>query len=703
MAKKTIVTLLFLIPILFIFKNWFIFPFLSGHDWPYFFKETLSDYSFFPPAWSPTLGIGLGGEMTNYGLGTFIYALVSLFVNSIGLPWELVYKIFIFGLFLILSVFSSVYLLRTVLKNPGKLQLLLSVLIFSANTYILMVLDGGQMGVALAYSISPLVLGTFINLVNNFVSISPNFKFHSFGKLRTRISNFKFPILASLVLTIQIMFDFRIAVLTTVIGLFYAMYYYFFIERFELGLFVKHCVLTGFIILGFNIYWVFPIVALRSLPSQELLSSLSSVSGFQFFSFATFSQTLSLLQPNWPENIFGKVYFMRSEFIILPVLAYLGLLFIKTKALKNAKQYAEHRRILFFALLGLVGAFLAKGANPPFGEINTWLFTNVPFLYFFRDSTKFYLLTMLSYSVLIPFTVYSIKTWLSSKLPTSPRLCGASKTQNYLFYLVPMIAILYLLFLIRPIFLDKLNGTFKRHEISKEYLELKDFLNSQKDFSRTLWIPRQDRYNFYSCLHPAVSGEDLFSATNSAEIIRKLKMDQTRELLSNFSIKYIIIPFDSFGEIFVKDRKYNEKEYSSTVNLLNSINWLKKIEDFGNIIVYETPDHKDHFWLNGQGKLSYTAIGPSEYEVKVSAEKASKVIFTEAYNPYWITDTGSDKLTSKKTEYNANSFLLEKGGVYELKVYFSKQKYYNFGKLITLLFIVAFSFTAIFLRKKTNL
>jgi len=73
--------------------------------------------------------------------------------------------------------------------------------------------------------------------------------------------------------------------------------------------------------------------------------------------YSKFENTISLLQPNWPENIFGKAYFMRPEFLILPMLAFSALLFIH-KAQKEKREL-----IVFFVIIGLLGAFLAKGRD----------------------------------------------------------------------------------------------------------------------------------------------------------------------------------------------------------------------------------------------------------------------------------------------------------------------------------------------------
>ena len=654
MAKKTVKLLFFCIPIFLIFRNWFIFPFLSAPDFPYFFTETLADYRLFPPVWAPTLGIGLGGEMINQGLGTFIYLIVSLFVNRLGMPWEVVYKVFIFGLFLLLSVFSSSYLLRTVIGKPTKIQYFLSVLLFTANTYILMVVDGGQVGVALAYSMSPLVLAMFVGLVS-------------------RISNIQFPIIVGLVSAIQIMFDLRVAVLTLAISLAYGLYHYVFVKRYNFMHYVLGLFVAAVIVIGLHAHWLLPVVFFRSHPAQVMVRDFNfgSLESFRFFSFATFSQTLALLHPNWPENIFGKVYFMRPEFLALPFLAFLSLLFFRGPK--------------FFVLLALIGAFLAKGANPPFSEINTWLFIHVPFSSLFRDPTKFYLLTVLSYIILIPYSTHVLMEWVYKKVkPKSVRS------------VILFVPILYILFLLRPIFLNELNGTFSRHEIPNEYDSLKNFLVNQSDFSRTLWIPKQQRFNYYSYTHPALSANRLFNATSSAEIIGKLQEKNTREFLSTISVQYIIVPYDSFGEIFVRDRKYDETQYNDIVAALDAIPWLQKLEGFGSISVYKTSVAKDHIWLDGEGALKYSQLSPSMYKVHVSANNRSQVIFTDVFSPYWIADTGDEALQSQKTADNLNSFPIVKEGTYVLTVYFSKQKYFMYGRIITFVFIFLLLFVPIY-------
>lgn len=702
--------------IVFIFKNWLLSPFLSARDFPYFFSETLTEWPIFPPEWSSILSNGFGGEHLLYALDSYIYFIVNLFVNSLGLPWVIVYKVFIFGLFVFLSIVSSQYLLKKTLNNPNRFQMIIASFLFTINTYILMVVDGGQIGVALAYSIAPLVLGKVISLIDS--------SLNTVDKLKMTFQNAKSvkkSIITSLVLALQVLFDLRIAIITFVIGMLYILFFYFFVKRFSIRRCFFHFILIIFVVLGLHVYWLFPAFFSHSHPAQELFNNGSSLEGFRFFSFATFSQTVSLLHPNWPENIFGKIYFMGPEFLILPILAYSGLFFIQRISQKYAERYAEQRRILFFALLGLCGAFLAKGAHDPFGAINIWIFSHIPFSSLFRDPTKFYLLVAIAYSVLIPFSVYYFSNWIVSKVknqkskisfdlfesetlqsrrPEVLKTEGQSKYQifnvSYVFLIFP---ILYLLFLIHPVFLNQLSGTFAKHEIPKEYIDLKNFLHAKKSFSRTLWIPIQQRYNFYSYLHPAVSADKLFHATNSAEVIKKFSVSKSQEMLSRLSVKYIIVPYDSFGEIFVKDRKYNPNEYQNMVDQLDKIDWIKRVSGFEKIAVFELPSYKDHFWLDGEGDLSYKQISTAEYEITVSIKKPTTLVFTDTYNPYWVARVGGEKLTSRRMMYNSNGFELEKAGPYTLTVYFSKQKYYFFGKLITLS-VIGFLLFVILYKKK---
>lgn len=656
-----------------IFNNWFISPLLTASDWPHFFTETIKDFPLFPPAWAPIYNNGLGGEVILYALDSYVYFINWIFVSVLGLPWEIVYKVFIFFFFVLLSILSSIYLLKTVLRNLSILQMLTCSLLFTSNTYIFMVVGGGQVGVALAYCIAPLILARFIILIDNVFESSKK--------------TFQSAIVAGVVLAMQVMFDARIAYITLIaVGLYLVFSIPYFVLKNNIYSLFSTLMYVVIIPLGVIVLlhasWIMPLVVFWSSPAQELINQQTSIGAFSFFSFASFSQTLSLLHPNWPENIFGKVYFMKSEFLLLPILAFSSLIFLNGKLKKI---------IIFFVFLGLIGAFFAKGANEPFGLVNELFYKYIPGMTMFRDSTKFYLLTALSYSILIPFSLLSITMWIKEKIKNV-------YIQTYFHQVFFICLIGYLIFIIYPVLLNQLGGTFIYYQTPQEYNDLKNLIYNQPKFSRTLWVPRQQRDNFYSYSHPAISATGLFKATNSAEIFKWLRKADTKEYLANISVQYIIVPYDVFGEIFVNDRKYDEKQYQDVIEQLDTITWLEKINGFGKIAVYKTISARDHFWIDGQGSISYRIVGPTEYRIKVGMEKSTTVVFTESYSPHWVAEIDNKTVKSQKTKEGLNSFLLEKTGEY--RIYFVKQKIYDYGRIFSALSFLLILILLWRLRKK---
>ena len=666
-----------------VYYRWFTLDPIIGGDWPYFFNETLKEFPIFFPSWNTWLGNGWGGTHPIYFLQMFQNFTV-FFATFLNIPWVIVYKVLWFGGFITLSVFSSIYLSKSVLRTREVWVYLMSSLIFAANTYVLMLVDGGQMGIALAYSVTPLVLGIFIKIINLISSSDFNSKL--------KIQNSKFSVFAGLVLSLQVLFDPRIAYIT-MIGI--ALYFSFnvtknMVKNLHLILFVF--VIPSVIAVLLHATWILPLLIARQNVASELGDAYSSLGIVKFLSFASFSQTLSLLQSNWPENIFGKVGFMKSEFLVISILAYSSLLFIskikyqiskihvknqKNNSNKTIEQF-NNRIILFFALLGIIGAFLAKGANPPFGNLYLWLFDHVQGFVFFRDSTKFYLFTILSYSVLIPYSFLAILNKVSS----------IGKHVHIIKFLLLTSFVLFWLFTIRQAVTGQLNGTFKYHEIPNEYFRLKDFLSNQPDFFRTFWIPRQQRFTYYSTVHPSLEATHLFNTSTSTKMISMLKKPAAKKYFEGLNIKYVIVPYDSLGEIFQKDRKYDEAAYRNVINELNGIAWLKKVDGFGKIAVFQTPYYNDHINLSGNGKITSEMSAPYRYLVTVSIDKPQRLIFSEKYNPDWVIKDGKNTVHSQKTPIGFNSFKLSKRGTYSFEIYFSQEDYYFYGRIISIVTIL---------------
>lgn len=677
MKNKFIHTILFFLFgfIIFVtYKNWFLLPDIIGGDWPYYFEQTFLDLAFPPLSWASWRGNGFGGIDIAYSLHIFEHFII-LGTTILHIPWNVISKIAWFGTFLLLMSFSASYLHRIIFPEIGIWYRFIAVFIYSLNTYILLVASGGQMGYALGYAIAPLVCGLFIK--STF--------------LKNKIYITKEIILNSILFGFLLMIDVRITYMVLfIIGIYY-LYIIFFtkIKKIKTTIVILLPISFGFLL---NLAWILPLVFLKQNIVNEVSQIYTSSASIRFFSFADFSHALGLVHPNWPENIFGKTYFMKAEFLLFPMLAYSSLLFI------NMKQKAHSTNmILFFAFLGLTGAFLAKGANEPFGQLYIWMFEYIPGFVMFRDPTKWYVLIVMSYSVLIPFSVYKISLLLKSK---QKFLINSKNRIINLQYLFLLLIILYLLFLVRPAFFGQLGGTFKKHEIPKEYITLATFMDKQPEFFRTMWVPRQSRFTYASSEHRAVEALSFYDATSSAQVITEIRKESSSQQLEDLGIKYIIVPYDSFGEIFQKNRKYNSQEYEYVVKELKKIKWLKELPGFGKIAVFQMQTHKDHFYLLNDGSVSYDVKNTTQYQLQVNTEEKNQLIFSENYNPYWVAYVNGNKIVPTKTKQGYMEFSIPEKGVYDMVVIFLQQQYYIFGFVVSLIVLAILIIVLILLKYK---
>ncbi|MDP3998025.1 MAG: hypothetical protein Q8P89_00205, partial [bacterium] len=512
-------------------------------------------------------------------------------------------------------------------------------------------------------------------------------------------------------------------------------------------------ILPVLIAIGIHFYWLLPTILIKK---SVLPTGFGDAGWVDFLSFASFSNSISLLHPNWPDNIFGKVGFMRPEFLVVPILVYISLLFIKNykseilnpKQTQNSKLKNQHnlaieqfknRNILFFALLGLIGAFLAKGSNPPFGEVYLWLFNNFPGMSGFRDPTKFYTIVALSYSVLIPFSLEQISTRVSSiKYKVLREKIKIPDT----YFLILTSFLIYWLFLIWPAWMGQLGGTFKTHNIPKEYVQLKEFIASQPEFFRTLWVPQKQRFGFFSNNHPALFAQHLVSPTvcqpplcsivnqsvkpenfdplvkSEVEILDKVreyslsyfKHPEASKVLSQMAVKYIVVPYDSEGEIFLQDRKYSREEREKYIKFLSGIPWLKKIDSCcfndlnhdSTIAIYQLPTHVDHFFISDEKTpdLRWRMINPTKYQVGVeNATQPFNLVFSETYDSLWRVKINNEIIPSEKIYDGLNSFHIDHKGDLSLIVEFSAQKYVYLGGLISLLTLTTSVFLLLFKKR----
>jgi len=500
--------------------------YFSTGDAPFYFFEQLASISWLPQVWNNAKDFGenlLPRLWIDYP-----FRLIVKLLATFGLGWGMIEKL-LWVLALVIGIIGIYQLAKFIV---GKSVAYIAVLVYLTNTYALFLFGGGQLGVALAYGLAPLVLLKFIQSDKNGVR-------------------------NGLWLALLVIFDLRLAYLTLgAIFLYQVILKTFHIRTMCISILVAAIV---------HAFWILPVI-LTGAGSRALGEDFTNPGMLQFLSFADFSHSLSLLHPNWPDNLFGKVYFLQPEFLILPLLAFSALAWI----VKSQKS-DEKLHIVFFALLALLGAFFAKGAQPPFGDLFIWCFQHVPGFVMFRDPTKFYLFIAIGYAILIPFVLGEI-----------------AKYRKKMKWIVYGVFIIFWSFTIRPLWLGQLTGNFKPQTIPIEYEKLKDMLIEDTIFSRTLWIPSKEKFVYSSDVHPALTSASLFNNASLSGVMTIASSSSFLTSINEAGIRYVILPKDIEGTLYMTEYKFDATLRERMIQTIEQTP-LVALAQYKEIAVFENP------------------------------------------------------------------------------------------------------------------
>lgn len=657
---QSIVFIFILLLFLFrIFHSWLGTKLISSGDLHYFHNSYLVERVIWPQIWQEgNILPSLYAYPVGFATGLLAWA---------GLPFLLIERIVWLFPFVIFSFFGAFRLSKRRLTPTWSY---LAGLFYTVNSYSLMILGGGQMGVALGYAIVPYVLHAYISLYEH--------------------ASIRQIVFSALIFGLQIIFDLRIAYVT-----FLGMGIYVLIHLFTTPLkqgikiipsFIASILLTSL----FHAFWILPYLVFPGSAVSGLGEEYTSVGALSFFSFADFSHTLAWLHPNWPENIFGKTYFLKPEFLVLPILAFSSLLFVRNKSYKNYNSYNHY--IPYFCLLVLLGAFLAKGVNPPFGGIYRFFFERVPGFVMFRDPTKFYTLISISYSILIPFALLKIEQFI------------ANKFRRIAFFL-PFVAISFWVVLLMPAFAGKLNGTFQQTQLPEEYQKLTKMLASTEANTRTFWLPLRSRFGYFSYTHPALEASFELGNTDIASVSAWLALSDTPVKLARQRVKYVIVPYDSEKEIFASDRRYDALVENAYHALLTSVPWLTKVSGFQRLTVMENPMIYPYVWEEISNNssivpLSYSLDRSTDIQVKKDSKSEGLVVLSERYDPLWAAVSSVGEIGSRPTWDNLNSFDIPVGWS-SFALTYKPQFYVDIGVWISLIStsVIVFYFIRVVINK----
>lgn len=500
-----------------------------ANDFPLISNEELLSRFSLPQAWLERSSEGLGQYFVPF-LWFWPMDLIFGFAAKLGLGFEQIEK-FLLIIPIILLGSWSIRRFLSYYKIGGWANFVGS-LFYLLNTYIILIIDGGQFAIALSYIFLPIA----------FIEIKKSYRF----PVRQKV-------LAGLIVGVLSFLDPRfVYILALLVALDFI--YGFLILKVKVKSYIFRAIaswlVSAMVVTGLNMYWLLPGFFGGGVLLPETYGRLSQAS---FLSFADLGHGLLVLQPHWFKNVFGQVTSLRPEFYLIPILVFLAPVLRR-----------KSRVVGFWLFTALISVFLVKGTNEPLGEVYSWLFINVPGFSLFRDPTKFFILVTLSYSMLIGVTV----TELEKRIKWKP-------------ILIPLLLTAYLLILISPVWSGRMTGTLNEPYNKSSFNEVSRILEQDKDFGRVLWIPSVAPLGYSSPTHPSMEASRIFTKrpfssgnVGTYETFNFLReasfMGQIFDILG---IKYIAYPYPNIRREELKQD--NVDYYNNFLNQMINLPWVE--------------------------------------------------------------------------------------------------------------------------------
>ena len=565
MKRNRLVILSFIFLILFTYWRWLL-PFPNvANDLHTRYHLNLYSQLTLPQTWFNDDASGFGENHTAV-LWTWPVNYFFGLLGSVGITYT-----FLIKLFLVAAITVGYIGVFRLVKRSGlsMYAALVAGFFYIANTYILLLVDGGQLNIAIGYLLLPLT-------------------YYQYSKaLETNIvrESFKFSLLVILITV----FDIRIVYLLLVLITLNIIWYFVFYKRestiSDLKSLLRVGSVTAITLFLIHFYWILPTLVLREI---NLPSTYARAAQLSTLSFATLGNSLFLLQPNWHLNVFGKVTPLLPAFVFIPMLVFVApLLYSPSSSISKAK------RVVFWLIVSLISVFLVKGANPPLSNVYPWLFTHIPGFLLFRDPTKFYFLVALSFSVLIGFTLDRLARKINWEI----------RVYNTKIKILPILLVGYFALLVSPVWLGKMTGTFAPPIYQKEFFNLASIFENDESFGRIFWLPSIPPLGYSSPAHPSLEASRLvqlrpfvIGTVGTYEQFNFLREAPFMgQLFDVAGIKYVSYPYpDTRREDLKQD---NIDYYDAFLNQLTKLPWIKNRVTDPPVPLLETKSHQDHFFI----------------------------------------------------------------------------------------------------------
>lgn len=286
------------------------------------------------------------------------------------------------------------------------------------------------------------------------------------------------------------------------------------------------------------------------------------------------SEIERLSQRNTPYNVFQMIGGGAWQSVLIPPsneMTFLAFL-IPVLSIAAVLLYPKDRFVLLVGILFVLSFLLSLGTNSPI-PIYEWLLASPAsgIAWLLRDPSRLIQYTALTYSLLLPFTLYRILQIGNTgrKLPIKS-------------IFVIVIAASVLTTSAASTFFNNAGNRLVSSQLPSEYDEVREILSNDLDDFKVWWLPSR-QYQFYewnkitgevssdvyvvSSPKPTIyslstlsSGAQFWNYLYS-DILLKFKTDQIGRFLSLYGIKYIVVHKDLVG--------WQEAETNRVLNILS--------------------------------------------------------------------------------------------------------------------------------------
>jgi hypothetical protein len=514
---------------------------LSYSDWGYTYRQTYLEFIRPPTLWQ-TNGLG---SINIVDISRYPIELLSG-ILALSASAEVIEHLVIFYPLMLLMILGSFFMVYRITKSP--FAAVVGSLVYSFNTYFLI---GVNLILLVAYALFPFI----------FILYHQALKEKRIGLAMA----------TGLVAWLASAYEFRAFYIMAGLLFSYFLYFLAVYQKDKSNTAIKHIVILGllpfFLVALLNSYWLLPLIKLHSLTTNDLFSR--ELFGNAYMSLP---RAMTLFHPFWtghtPANF--VIQPLPWRFWIIPIAAFFGLWLNR-----------KNRFILFFGLVSIVGILLTKQVDHPFVQLYPWLYDHWPGFNAYREASKFYFLIALGYSVLIA----SLIAWLEIVISdytwgkVAVVIIGVSISTLFLWNTKPLIT-------------QDFGTLFIPRHIPASYPALTHLLVNEKEFSRTLWVPRDSRWGIETTYHPKVSLVDTVQTVWNGFIQfvphdnNWPEQDQMAELLHHpymanilniASVKYVVVPVRDVAnddDFFI--HYGNNRDFY--INLLNQQPYLKPLD-----------------------------------------------------------------------------------------------------------------------------